>query len=116
MPAGRAIVLTPAIGSRRRLIRRRWTYRSRFGRPRTSKKIRDLAGATALENLVDIGPKLAADPRAIGIPDEPTLREVGADEAAQPLPAFGRRNRPIATTAPARHRERLRGRRRVGPT
>jgi DNA transformation protein len=47
---------------------------------------------TALESLVNIGPKLAADLRAVGIPDEETLRRVGASEAAQRLAAAGLRD------------------------
>jgi len=46
----------------------------------------------ALEDLVNIGPKLAADLRTIGIPDEATLRSVGAAEAAQRLEAVGLRD------------------------
>jgi DNA transformation protein len=45
-----------------------------------------------LETLPGIGPKLAADLRAIGIPDAGTLREVGADTAADRLEDAGLRD------------------------
>jgi len=48
--------------------------------------------ATELETLVNIGPKLAADLRAVGIPDAETLREVGATVAAERLDAAGLRD------------------------
>ncbi len=47
---------------------------------------------TALEDLVNIGSKLAADLRAVGVPDEETLREVGAQVAAERLAAAGLRD------------------------
>lgn len=47
---------------------------------------------TALENLVNIGPKLAADLRAVGIADAEELHHVGADEAAQRLAFAGLRD------------------------
>jgi DNA transformation protein len=47
---------------------------------------------TTLESLVNIGPKLAADLREVGIPDAETLREVGADEAVDRLMAAGLRD------------------------
>lgn len=47
---------------------------------------------TALEHLVNIGPALAADLRAVGIPDECALREVGAQAAAERLAAAGLRD------------------------
>jgi DNA transformation protein len=46
----------------------------------------------ALEELVNIGPKLAADLRAVGIPDAEALRSVGASEAAERLEAAGLRD------------------------
>jgi hypothetical protein len=52
-------------------------------------EVRDVG---ALEDLVNIGPKLSADLRAVGIPDEETLRSVGAAEAAQRLEAAGLRD------------------------
>jgi predicted enzyme related to lactoylglutathione lyase len=47
---------------------------------------------TDLETLVNIGAKLAADLRAVDIPDVETLRVVGAAEAAQRLAAAGLRD------------------------
>jgi TfoX C-terminal domain len=47
---------------------------------------------TALESLVNIGPKLAADLRAVGVPDVETLRGIGAQEAAQRLADAGLRD------------------------
>jgi DNA transformation protein len=47
---------------------------------------------TALENLVNIGPALAADLRTIGILDEQTLRMVGAQAAAERLAGAGLRD------------------------
>ncbi|MET7401064.1 TfoX/Sxy family DNA transformation protein [Dactylosporangium sp. NPDC005572] len=47
---------------------------------------------TALEDLVNIGPALARDLRAVGIPDGETLREVGAPAAAERLEAAGLRD------------------------
>jgi DNA transformation protein and related proteins len=47
---------------------------------------------TELRTLVNIGPKLAADLIAVGIPDAETLREVGADEASQRLEDAGLRD------------------------
>jgi len=44
---------------------------------------------TPLEGLVNIGPRLAADLRAVGIEDVETLREVGADESAARLEPAG---------------------------
>jgi DNA transformation protein len=46
----------------------------------------------ALEDLINIGPKLAADLRAVGIPDEAALRSLGAAEAAQRLEDAGLRD------------------------
>jgi DNA transformation protein and related proteins len=47
---------------------------------------------TDLESLVNIGPKLAADLRTVGVPDVETLRLVGAGEAAQRLAEAGLRD------------------------
>jgi len=47
---------------------------------------------TALESLVNIGPKLAADLRTVGVPDVETLRTVGAQAAAQRLADAGLRD------------------------
>jgi TfoX C-terminal domain len=47
---------------------------------------------TELETLVNIGPALAHDLRAVGIADAETLREAGADEAAQRLADAGLRD------------------------
>jgi drug/metabolite transporter (DMT)-like permease len=47
---------------------------------------------TALESLVNLGPKLAADLRAVDVPDVETLRAVGADVAAQRLADAGLRD------------------------
>lgn len=47
---------------------------------------------TALEKLVNIGPTLAADLRAVGIPDEQTLRELGSQAAAERLADAGLRD------------------------
>lgn len=47
---------------------------------------------TALQSLVNIGPKLEADLVAIGIPDVETLREVGAEDAARALENAGLRD------------------------
>jgi DNA transformation protein len=47
---------------------------------------------TDLTTLVNIGPKLAADLRAVGIPDAETLREVGVDEASRRLEEAGLRD------------------------
>jgi len=43
----------------------------------------------ALESLVDIGPRLAADLRNVGIPDAPALRTIGIDEANRRLVESG---------------------------
>ena len=48
--------------------------------------------STDLTTLVNIGPKLAADLVAVGIPDVETLRDVGADDASQWLEAAGLRD------------------------
>jgi DNA transformation protein and related proteins len=45
-----------------------------------------------LESLPNIGPKLAADLRQIGVPDEETLRRVGAEEASRRLEEAGLRD------------------------
>jgi len=47
---------------------------------------------TELETLVNIGPKLAADLRAVGVPDAEALRELGAQAAAERLEAAGLRD------------------------
>jgi TfoX C-terminal domain. len=47
---------------------------------------------TNLESLVNIGPALAADLRAVGIPDAETLRRVGAAEAVRRLADAGLRD------------------------
>lgn len=47
---------------------------------------------TALEDVENIGPALAADLRNVGIGDLETLRGVGALDAAQRLEAAGRRD------------------------
>jgi DNA transformation protein len=47
---------------------------------------------TALTDLVNIGPALAADLIAVDIPDAETLRRVGAEEAAQRLERVGLRD------------------------
>jgi TfoX C-terminal domain len=47
---------------------------------------------TNLETLPNIGVKLAADLIAVGIPDAETLREVGAEDAAQRLDDAGLRD------------------------
>jgi TfoX C-terminal domain len=47
---------------------------------------------TALESLVNIGPKLAADLRTVGVPDAETLRAVGAPDAARRLADAGLRD------------------------
>jgi TfoX-like protein len=47
---------------------------------------------TDLQKLINIGPKLAADLRAVGIPDVETLRRLGADEAARRLEEAGLRD------------------------
>ena len=44
---------------------------------------------TMLESLPNIGPRLAADLREVGIPDAETLRDVGADEANRRLESAG---------------------------
>jgi DNA transformation protein and related proteins len=46
----------------------------------------------ALEDLPNIGPKLAADLRQVGVPDAEALRSVGAAEAAQRLEDAGLRD------------------------
>lgn len=43
-----------------------------------------------LEELVNIGPALASDLRAIGVDDEALLRELGAIEIGRRLEAAGR--------------------------
>jgi DNA transformation protein and related proteins len=53
---------------------------------------RSVRGMTDLEALTNIGPKLAADLHAVGIPDAETLREVGATAAAERLEAAGLRD------------------------
>ena len=53
---------------------------------------------TKLETLVNIGPKIAAELRAVGIPDAETLRAVGAAAAVQRLADGGLRD-----TRHARH-------------
>jgi DNA transformation protein len=45
-----------------------------------------------LESLINIGPKLAADLREVGVPDEETLRRLGAPEVAQRLADAGLRD------------------------
>ncbi len=45
--------------------------------------------ASDLETLVNIGPKLAADLRQVGVPDAETLHRIGATEAAQRLADAG---------------------------
>jgi TfoX C-terminal domain len=45
-----------------------------------------------LERLPNIGPKLAADLRQVGVPDEETLRRVGAEETARRLEEAGLRD------------------------
>lgn len=52
-----------------------------------------------LEALPNIGPKLAADLRAVGVPDAETLRNVGAQETARRLAAAGLRDCTLATRA-----------------
>jgi len=47
---------------------------------------------TDLETLINIGPALAADLRAVGIPDAETLRGVGAAEAVRRLSEAGLRD------------------------
>lgn len=47
---------------------------------------------TDLRSLPNIGINLAADLSAVGIPDAETLREVGAEGAAQRLEAAGLRD------------------------
>lgn len=47
---------------------------------------------TDLESLVNIGPKLAADLRQVGVPDAEELRRIGAPEAAQRLADAGLRD------------------------
>lgn len=47
---------------------------------------------TTLEQLVNIGPKLAADLREVGVPDEATLRRLGAQAVAEQLAAAGLRD------------------------
>jgi len=54
---------------------------------------------TELETLTNIGPKLAADLRTVGVPDAETLREVGAENAAQRLAGAGLRDCTHATLA-----------------
>lgn len=48
--------------------------------------------ASDLESLVNIGPKLAADLRQVGVPDAETLHRIGAPEAAQRLADAGLRD------------------------
>lgn len=48
--------------------------------------------ATELESLVNIGPKLAADLRQVGVPDAETLRLIGAWEVAERLADAGPRD------------------------
>jgi MtN3 and saliva related transmembrane protein len=43
----------------------------------------------ALETLITLGPKIAADLRSVGIPDADTLRTVGVDEANRRLVSAG---------------------------
>ncbi|WP_238016960.1 TfoX/Sxy family DNA transformation protein [Dactylosporangium sp. AC04546] len=47
---------------------------------------------TELEDLVNIGPALARDLRAVGIPDGETLRALGAEAAAEHLETAGLRD------------------------
>jgi DNA transformation protein len=47
---------------------------------------------TPLESLPGVGPRLAADLRAVGIGDAEALRAVGAAEGADRLAAAGRRD------------------------
>jgi hypothetical protein len=47
---------------------------------------------TALETLVNIGPQLAADLRFVGIDSAESLRDVGAQDAAQRLEDAGLRD------------------------
>jgi hypothetical protein len=54
---------------------------------------------TDLVTLPNIGPKLAADLGAVGIPDAETLRQVGADDAARRLAEAGLRDCTHATRA-----------------
>lgn len=54
---------------------------------------------TDLRTLPNIGPALATDLHAVGVPDAETLREVGADEAARRLAEAGRRDCAHATRA-----------------
>jgi DNA transformation protein len=54
---------------------------------------------TDLQTLPNIGPKLAADLNAVGIPDAATLHQVGADDAARRLADAGLRDCTQATHA-----------------
>jgi TfoX-like protein len=54
---------------------------------------------TDLQALPNIGPALAADLRAVGIPDAEALRDVGADEAGRRLAKAGLRDGTHATRA-----------------
>ena len=47
---------------------------------------------TALETLVNIGPQLAGDLRSVGIDSAESLRDVGAQDAAQRLEDAGLRD------------------------
>lgn len=47
---------------------------------------------TDLRTLPNIGPALADDLRAVGVPDAETLREIGAEEAGRRLVEAGRRD------------------------
>lgn len=44
---------------------------------------------TELEQAVNIGPSLAGELRAVGIPDVETLRQVGPEQAARRMEAAG---------------------------
>jgi DNA-binding MarR family transcriptional regulator len=54
---------------------------------------------TALEDLINIGPKLAADLRAVGVPDKPALRRLGAQAVAERLATAGLRDCTLAYRA-----------------
>jgi catechol 2,3-dioxygenase-like lactoylglutathione lyase family enzyme len=54
---------------------------------------------TDLQTLPNIGPTLAGDLRAVGVPDAETLHRIGAAEAARRLAEAGRRDCTHATRA-----------------